>query len=67
MPAMPLERVAEYLIPMAQKADVHVAVHYGHGLAFEKCVEALKLGFTSVMYDCPQLFTQIIFPRYRKW
>ena len=42
LPAMPLERVAEYLIPMAQKASVPVAVHYDHGLTFEKCMEALK-------------------------
>ena len=50
--AMPLERVAEYLLPMAQKARVPVCVHYDHGLSFAKCMEALKLGFTSVMYDC---------------
>lgn len=52
LPAMPLERVAEYLIPMAEKASVPVCVHYDHGLTFEKCMEALKLGFSSVMYDC---------------
>ena len=52
LPAMPLGRVAEYLVPMAGKASVPVAVHYDHGLTFEKCMEALKLGFTSVMYDC---------------
>ncbi len=52
LPAMPLERVSEYLIPMAKKASIPVAVHYDHGLTFDKCMEALKLGFTSVMYDC---------------
>ena len=52
LPAMSLERVAEYLMPMAGKASVPVCVHYDHGLTFEKCMEALKLGFTSVMYDC---------------
>lgn len=52
LPAMDLERVAEYLIPMAQKASVPVCVHYDHGLTFERCMEALKLGFTSLMYDC---------------
>lgn len=52
LPAMGLERVAEYLIPMAKKASVPVCVHYDHGLTFEKCMEALKLGFTSIMYDC---------------
>lgn len=52
LPAMSLERVAEYLIPMAAKASVPVCVHYDHGLSFERCMEALRLGFTSVMYDC---------------
>ena len=52
LPVMSLEHVAEYLIPMAQKASVPVCVHYDHGLTFEKCMEALHLGFTSVMYDC---------------
>jgi len=52
LPAMELERVAEYLIPMAKKAKVPVCVHYDHGLTFDRCMEAIKLGFTSVMYDC---------------
>lgn len=52
LPAMSLEQVAEYLIPIAEKASVPVAVHYDHGLTFEKCMEALKLSFSSVMYDC---------------
>lgn len=55
LPAMPLERVAEYLLPMAEKAAVPVCVHYDHGLTFDKCMEALKLGFTSIMYDCSTL------------
>ena len=52
LPVTPLERVAEYLIPLAEKASVPVAVHYDHGLTFDKCMEALRLGFTSIMYDC---------------
>lgn len=52
LPVMELERAAEYLIPMAEKASVPVCVHYDHGLTFERCMEALKLGFTSIMYDC---------------
>ncbi|MCR5088734.1 MAG: class II fructose-bisphosphate aldolase [Oscillospiraceae bacterium] len=52
LPAMPLERVAEYLLPMARKASVPVCVHFDHGQTFEKCMEALRLGFSSVMYDC---------------
>ena len=49
--AMPMENVADYLIPMAKRAPVPVAVHYDHGLTKEKCLDALKMGFTSVMYD----------------
>ena len=52
LPAMELERVAEYLIPMAKKASVPVCVHYDHGLTFARCMQALRLGFTSIMYDC---------------
>ncbi len=52
LPAMELELVSDYLIPMAKKARVPVCVHYDHGLTFERCMEALKLGFTSIMYDC---------------
>ena len=52
LPAMSLERVAEYLIPMAKKAKVPVCVHFDHGLTFEKCMEAIQLGYSSIMYDC---------------
>ena len=55
LPAMKLDDVAKYLIPMAKKASVPIAVHYDHGLTFEKCMEALRLGFTSIMYDCSTL------------
>ena len=52
LPATELELVANYLIPMAKKASVPVCVHSDHGLTFDRCMEALKLGFTSIMYDC---------------
>ena len=52
LPTMSQERVAEYLIPMARKASVPVAVHYDHGLTYEGCIHALKAGFSSIMYDC---------------
>ena len=52
LPATPLNGVAEYLIPMAQRAKVPVCVHFDHGLSFERCIQAIRLGFTSVMYDC---------------
>ena len=35
----------------AERAKVPVALHLDHGSSFERCVQALRLGFTSVMYD----------------
>lgn len=52
LPNMRLENVADYLIPMAHRANVPVAVHFDHGLTFESCIKALRLGFSSIMYDC---------------
>lgn len=52
LPAMDLAHVASYLIPLAKNASVPVCVHYDHGLTFERCMEAIELGFTSIMYDC---------------
>ncbi len=52
LPVTELNLVAGYLIPMAKEASVPVCVHYDHGLTFNRCMEALRLGFTSIMYDC---------------
>lgn len=52
LPYGPLEELSYFLIPMAKRAKVPVVIHYDHGLTYEKCMEALKLGFTSIMYDC---------------
>lgn len=52
LPAMELGRVADYLLPLAEEASVPVCVHYDHGLTFDRCMEALHYGFTSIMYDC---------------
>lgn len=43
--------IAPSLLEAAKRATVPVVVHFDHGLSFEKCMEAIKLGFTSVMYD----------------
>lgn len=52
LPFAPLDELASFLVPMAKKSSVPVVIHYDHGLTFEKCIEALKLGFSSIMYDC---------------
>lgn len=51
-PYGPLDEVSYYLIPMAKKAKVPVVVHLDHGLRKETCIQALELGFSSIMYDC---------------
>jgi fructose-bisphosphate aldolase class II len=52
LPFGPLEELAWLLVPMARRASVPVVVHFDHGLTEERCLEALKLGFSSIMYDC---------------
>ncbi len=52
LPYASLEELAAFLKPMAQKASVPVVLHFDHGLTKEKIMEAIHLGFTSVMYDC---------------
>ena len=53
-PYGPLEELSYFLLPMAKKASVPVVVHLDHGLKRETCIQALELGFSSVMYDCSQ-------------
>ena len=51
LPYGDLPLIAPALIAAAKRATVPVVVHYDHGLTFEKTMEALKCGFSSVMYD----------------
>lgn len=55
LPFTPLEVLIDLLIPMAKRAKTPVVVHYDHGLTYEKCEQALRGGFSSVMYDCSAL------------
>ncbi|MBR5614396.1 MAG: class II fructose-bisphosphate aldolase [Clostridia bacterium] len=52
LPFAELQLIGPAMVNMAKNASVPVVVHYDHGLTFDRCMEALKLGFTSVMYDC---------------
>ena len=36
---------------MAEQVTVPVAIHLDHGDTFEHCIEMLRYGFTSIMYD----------------
>ena len=51
LPYGELKLIAPSVIAAAKCASVPVVVHYDHGLTFERCLEALKLGFSSVMFD----------------
>ena len=51
LPYGELKLIAPSLIEAAKRASVPVVVHYDHGLTYERCVEALQLGFSSVMFD----------------
>ena len=51
LPYGDLPLISPALIAAAKRASVPVVVHYDHGLTFGKTMEALKLGFSSVMYD----------------
>lgn len=51
LPHGELELIAPSLIAAAKRASVPVVVHFDHGLTFKRCMQALKLGFTSIMFD----------------
>lgn len=47
----PLELMGPMMISAAENSKVPIAVHLDHGLRFETVQKALRLGFTSVMFD----------------
>lgn len=51
LPHGELKLIAPSIIAAAKRARVPVVVHYDHGLTFDRCMEALKLGFSSIMFD----------------
>ena len=51
LPYGELSLIAPSVIAAAKRASVPVVVHYDHGLTFDRCMEALKLGFSSIMFD----------------
>ena len=46
-----LNEIAPLILHYARSASVPVAVHLDHGSTFKRCMEAIRAGFTSVMYD----------------
>lgn len=51
LPSGELKLIAPSILAAAKRASVPVVVHYDHGLTFDRCMEALQLGFSSVMFD----------------
>lgn len=50
-PEAPLELMAPLFLEAAKRSSVPVCVHLDHGQSLETCVRAIRLGFTSVMFD----------------
>lgn len=50
-PFLPMEQAALIMLDAAKKAKVPVCVHLDHGSSMESCIQAIRLGFTSVMLD----------------
>lgn len=50
-PVIPLAEIGPIMVQYAKQAKVPVAVHLDHGTSFDLCVQALEIGFTSVMFD----------------
>jgi fructose-bisphosphate aldolase class II len=51
LPYGELKLIGPALVAAAKRASVPVAVHYDHGLTFDRCMEAIRLGFSSIMFD----------------
>ncbi|WP_068505139.1 class II fructose-bisphosphate aldolase [Paenibacillus kribbensis] len=48
---MPIDKIGPVMLHFAKSATVPVCVHLDHGETLDYVEKALKLGFTSVMYD----------------
>ncbi|MDT2669889.1 class II fructose-bisphosphate aldolase [Enterococcus dongliensis] len=46
-----IEEIGPIMVDYAKRATVPVAVHLDHGSSLEECIKAIRLGFTSIMYD----------------
>lgn len=51
LPSVPFEYAAMMMKHEADKASVPVCLHFDHGMNYSKIMDAIKAGFSSVMYD----------------
>lgn len=46
-----MQEIGPIMLDYARRASVPVCVHLDHGASFDLCIQAIRLGFTSIMYD----------------
>lgn len=52
---IPLERIGPRMVKAAKEAKVPVCVHLDHGTNYNFLMRAIRVGFSSIMYDCSAL------------
>ena len=55
LPGATIAEYADMMLGMAKRAKVPVCLHFDHGFDPDLVEEAIRLGYTSVMYDCSML------------
>ncbi len=55
LPPASLEDYCDMMLGMARRAKVPVALHFDHGFDPDLVKKAIRLGYSSVMYDCSML------------
>ncbi len=51
LPSIPLDYAAMIMNKIAREATVPVCLHFDHGVTYSAIMQALRYGFSSVMYD----------------
>lgn len=51
LPTSPLNVIGPMMVAAAENSSVDICVHFDHGLNYETVLQALELGFSSVMLD----------------
>ncbi|RGU91331.1 class II fructose-bisphosphate aldolase [Clostridium sp. AF15-17LB] len=49
---VPIEVAVPLMLDYARKSTAAISVHVDHGFDFDHCMKAVRLGCTSIMYDC---------------
>ena len=49
---VPIEIAVPLMLDYARKSTAAISVHVDHGFDFAHCMKAVRLGCTSIMYDC---------------